>query len=301
MMRGPGAMLASALLGLAACAAAAEPGAARPLRVATLGTVLAEIAVQVGGDGALVVNIVRSGVDPHTFNPSPPEIRTLVDADLVLASGLGIEGYLGRLVASVGPRGRVVSVGDALPAALSMDGKGGEKDPHWWHSIGDMLFAVDLVRSEFSRARPENADAYARNAAGYRGRLMGLKAWASAQVATLPRARRQLVTSHDAFGYFARDFGFAVHSINGLSTESEADARHLAALVDLVRRDQIRSIFAESSANPRLVANLLDETDVRLGGTLYADGLGPPGSGAETYEGMYRHNVLAIVAGLTGP
>ena len=297
------AILASAVLGLAACAPAAAVGDSRPLRVATLGTVLAEIAAEVGGGDVEVVNVVRPGVDPHTFNPSPADIRTLVDADLVLASGLKLEGYLGRLVASVGPRDRVVSVGDSLPGVLSMPGAGAgdEKDPHWWHSIDNMLFAVDLVRSEFARARPAHADEFARNAARYRGRLAELKAWASAEIAALPPARRQLVTSHDAFGYFARDYGFAVHAINGLSTESEADAKHLAGLIDLVRRKRIRAIFAESSANPRLVANLLDETGVSLGGTLYADGLGPAGSGAETYEAMYRHNVLAIVGGLSGP
>jgi zinc/manganese transport system substrate-binding protein len=297
------AILAPALFALAACSAWAVPGDAGPLRVVTLGTVLAEIAVQVGGSDAEVVNLVQPGVDPHTFNPSPADIRTLVDADLVLASGLRLEGYLDRLVASVGPRDRVVAVGDALPLVLSTPGPGAgaEKDPHWWHSIDNMLFAVDLVRAEFARARPGHAEVFARNAREYRRRLEALKAWVSAEVAVLPPDRRQLVTSHDAFGYFAHDYGFSIHAINGLSTESEADARHLAGLIDLIRRERIHAVFAESSANPRLVANLLDETGVRLGGTLYADGLGPPGSGAETYEAMYRHNVLAIVGALSGP
>jgi zinc/manganese transport system substrate-binding protein len=296
------AALAPLVLGLAACAAAAhgEPG---PLRVVTLGTVLAEIARGVGGAGAGVVNLVEPGVDPHTYNPSPADMRTLIDADIVLASGMGLEVYLDRLVAGVGPRGRVVAVGDSLPVVISTPraGSGGERDPHWWHSIDDMGAAADLVRSEFSRARPASAEAFARNALAYRRRLAALKEWASAEIAPLPPARRQLVTSHDAFAYFARDYGFAIHPINGLSTESEADGRHLASLIDLIRRDGIRAVFAESSANPRLVANLLEETGARLGGTLYADGLGPPGSGAESYEAMYRHNVLAIVGALSGP
>lgn len=297
------AVLAPAVFAFAACAALAGQGSPPPIRVVTLSTVLAEIAQEVGGREAEVVNLVRSGVDPHTFNPSPADIRTLIDADVVLASGLGLEGYLGRLVASIGPRGRVVAVGDALPAVLWIRraGSGGEKDPHWWHSIDNMLFAADLVRAELTRARPESADVFGRNAMAYGRRLSALKAWAAAEIATLPPARRQLVTSHDAFGYFARDYGFAIHPINGLSTESEADAKHLAGLIDLVRREKIRAVFAESSANPRLVANLLDETGVRLGGTLYADGLGPAGSGAESYEAMYRHNVLAIVGALAGP
>jgi zinc/manganese transport system substrate-binding protein len=291
----------AALLGLAACAALG--GATPPLRVATLGTVLGEIASQVGGGRAAVVNLIAPGVDPHTFNPSPADMRALVDADIVLASGLSLEGYLDRLAARLGPRGRVLAVGDALPGTLTAPGAGpgGERDPHWWHSIDNMGRAVDLVRAEFAAARPGDADTFAANARAYQARLDSLKAWVAAQIATLPPGRRQLVTSHDAFGYFARDYGFTVHAIGGLSTEGEADARHVARLIDLIRREKIRSVFAESSANPRLVADLLGETGARLGGTLYADGLGPPGSGAETYDSMYRHNVRAIVDGLSGP
>ena len=296
------AALAPFLLVLAACAAAAQQEP-RPLRVVTLGTVLAEIAREVGGGAAAVTNLVEPGVDPHTFNPSPADIRRLVDADVVLASGMGLESYLDRLVGGANPGARVVAVGDALPVVISVPraGTAGEKDPHWWHSIDDMVAAADLVRSEFSRARPQSADLFARNTLAYQRRLSALRAWVLAEVGALPPARRHLVTSHDAFAYFARDYGFAIHPVSGLSTESEADGRHLAALIDLIRREKIRAVFAESSANPRLVANLLGETGASLGGTLYADGLGPPGSAAESYEAMYRHNVLAIFAALSGP
>jgi zinc/manganese transport system substrate-binding protein len=290
------ARLGAAALWLGAAAGVAAPP---PLRVATLGTVLGEIAAQVGGDRVQVTNLIRPGIDPHTFSPSPSDMRALVDADVVLASGLGLEGYLDRVVARLGPGGRVVAVGDALPGTLAT--ARGEKDPHWWHSIASMLRAVDLVRAAFAAARPADGAAFEANARAYEGRLRDLQAWVVGQIGALPPARRQLVTSHDAFGYFARDYGFTVHALSGLSTEGEADARHVAALIDRIRRDRIRSIFAESSVNPRLVANLLEETEATLGGTLYADGLGPPGSGAETYEAMYRHNVRTIVDGLSGP
>jgi len=296
-------ILPTVLLRLAASAAFAGEGDGRPLRVATLGTVLAEIAREVGGQRVEVTNLVRAGVDPHTFNPSPSDIRTLLDADVVLASGLRLEGYLDRLVASIGPSGRVLAVGDALPVVLSLPraGTAAEEDPHWWHSIDNMVFAVEVVRAEFARARPTSADVFGSNALAYRNRLIALKAWAAGEIATLPAARRHLVTSHDAFGYFAHDYGFTIHAIDGLSTDSEADAGHLAELIDLIRREKIRAVFAESSANPRLIANLVGETGAQLGGTLYADGLGPAGSGAETYDAMYRHNVLAIVGALSGP
>lgn len=283
--------------GAAACAAAAAPGGAAPVRVVTLSSVLTELAREVGGSRVVVTGLVQPGVDPHTFNPSPADIRALVDADLVLASGLGLETYLERLVASAAPRGRVVRVGDLVPLVITMPGSG-ERDPHWWHSIGNVIFAAGLVRSELAALRPASSAEFSQNAQRYRARLEGLRAWAQAEVSLLPAGRRQLVTSHDAFGYLAHDFGFTVHPVNGLSTESEADARHLASLVDLIRAQHVRAIFVESSANPRLVQNLLEETGVRLGGTLFADGLGPAGSGAEDYVSMYRHNIETIVAAL---
>ncbi len=289
-------------LTLAAAPAPAE-GLRGPIRVAALNTVLTEVAREVGGDHVEVAGIVPPGVDPHTFSPSPADIRALADADLVLASGMGMESYLDRLVSSIGPRGVVVRVGDRLPEGIEVEGVRArtEKDPHWWGSIANVILAADLVRRELVRIDPAHAEEFAANTETYCARLRVLEAWVSAEVARLPAARRQLVTSHDAFGYFARDYGFAVHSLNGLSTESEADARTVAALIGLIRRERVGAVFAESSVDPRLVGDLVRETGVALGGTLYADGLGPKGSGAETYEAAYRHNVSAIVAALAGP
>jgi zinc/manganese transport system substrate-binding protein len=287
-------LVGAMVLGLGS-AGAAEP----PLRIAALGTVLAEVAAQVGGPDVRVDDLIPPGIDPHTFNPSPADLRSLVDADLVLASGLGMEGYLDRLAVRIGSAHRVLAVGDTLPGILA--GPQGEKDPHWWNSVVEVEHAVDTVRAALAAARPDESQEFAARAAAYTGRLETLRRWVEGEVGRIPRERRQLVTSHDAFAYFARDYGFTIHAISGLSTEGEADARHVAALIDLVRRDRVRAIFAESSANPRLVSNLMEETGVRLAGTLYADGLGAAGSDAQTYEGMVRHNVRTIVEGLLGP
>lgn len=270
--------------------------AEQPLRVVALNTVLAEIAREVGGDRVEVNGLVHPGVDPHTFDPSAADLRAMVEADLVLASGLQLESYLDRLVTKIGSAGRVVVVGDLLPSVLSL--AGGEKDPHWWHSIDNVIFAAELVRTEMTRLRPANAEAFSERARAYAQRLQALKTWVAGEIGTLPPAQRHLVTSHDAFGYFARDYGFTVHAIAGLSTDVEPDARQLARLIDLLRREHIRAIFAESSVNSTLVANLVVETHVRLGGTLYADGLGTADSDAATYEAMYRHNVRTIVEAL---
>jgi zinc/manganese transport system substrate-binding protein len=285
----------------AACAAAAGQAPGAPIRIVTLSTVLTEIAREVGGTEVSVSGLVQPGVDPHEFNPSPADVRKLVDADLVLASGLRLEPYLDRVVASSASSGLVVAVGDRVPLILSVaeaPSAPAEKDPHWWHSIGNMIFATELVRLELTRLRPASAGAFAANAGRYRRRLEELSSWASREVARLPAGRRILVTSHDAFGYLAHDYGFTVRPVGGLSTESEVDARRLSGLVDFVRAEKVRAVFIESGASPKLVENLLQETGARLGGTLYADGLGAAGSGAEDYVSMYRHNLSAIVDAL---
>jgi zinc/manganese transport system substrate-binding protein len=292
---------------LCAGLAAAQP----PLRVTTLSTVLTEVAREVGGDQVAVFGLIRPGVDPHSFEPSPGDVGRLTEADLVLASGLGLEPYLDRLAANAGVRGRILYVGDNLPVVLStLPGSGprtevlsklGEKDPHWWHSLSDMLFATDLVRIEYSRLRPAAAADFVRRAQAYEERLFALQGWAAGEIARLPPERRHLVTSHDAFGYFARDYGFAVHSLSGASPDAEPNARDLARLIDLMRREHIRAVFPESATNPQSMQNLLEETGARIGSALYADGLGPQGSDGATYEAMYRHNVSAIVSALAEP
>jgi zinc/manganese transport system substrate-binding protein len=282
------------------CLQAGEPR----IRVASLHTVLTEIAQQVGGDRVEVDALVRPGDDPHTYQPSPQATALMTQADIVLAAGLNLEPYLDRLVRNSGIRGRVVAVGDAVPVVLSVPGgsgmfsRKGESDPHWWHSIDDMIFATDLVSREFSRERPDDAPSFAMRAHAYEERLSALRDWAKAEVSRLPTSSRLLVTSHDAFGYFARDYRFTIHSINGLSPDGAPDAKDLALLIDFMKSEHVRAFFPESTTNPRVVQGLVEETGATLGGPLYADGLGPPGSDATTYEGMFRHNVTAIVSGL---
>jgi zinc/manganese transport system substrate-binding protein len=161
-----------------------------------------------------------------------------------------------------------------------------------------VLFATDLIRAEFSSLRPALADVFTRNAQIYQQRLFSLKSWVAREIAPLPPRYRHLVTSHDAFGYFARDYGFALHPINGLSTESEPSAKHFAQLINLIRAEHIKAVFAEKNVNPRMISNLVNETGVRLGDALYADGLGASDSDGATYSAMYQHNARAIVEAL---
>jgi len=283
----------------------------QPLRIVSLHPVLTEFASAIGGDAATVQGLVPGGVDPHTFEPAPKQVAASLAADLVLATGLHLEGYLDRLAAGDGRPERVLRVGEHLPFLLTSvhthethggsgdkDHAHGEADPHWWHSINNALFVSDLLRAEFTRQLPAEAEGFARRAQQLQQRLFALQSWAAAEVRTLPPERRQLFTTHDAFGYLARDFGFTVHPLSGLSTESEPDARRISTLVDEVRRLGVKAVFAEDSASPRLIQTLATETGAKLAPALYADGPGATGGGVATYEAMYRFNLSTIVSAL---
>jgi zinc/manganese transport system substrate-binding protein len=287
-------VIRAALLFLLAAAAAAAP-----LRVVTLSTVLTEIACQVGGPDVAVTGLVRPGVDPHEFEPAPADLRPLADADVVLASGLGLENYLDRLAARIAPQANIAAAGDALGGMMltaQISGRS-EPDPHWWNSVAATIRVARWVEAEFAALRPAAAPALGRRADAYVARLEALDRWARAELARIPPGRRRLVTTHDAFGWFARDYGLSVSFISGISPDAEPSARDFAGLIDLIRREHIPAIFVENSANPRLIDVLCRETGAALGGSLYADGLAPAGEGA-TYPGMIRHNVAVIVAAL---
>ncbi len=282
---------------------AALPLAAEPLRVVTLHTVLTEIAREVGGEHVSVTALLQPGMDPHAFEPAPADIRGLKAAGVVLAAGVGLETYLDRLEREL-DAGRLVRVGDGLPGLIEGacdhahhgPDHHHDLDPHWWHGLPQMLAAVDSVAREFAARKPAAAADFDRNAAAYRARLEALREWITTELAAVPGERRQLVTAHDAFGYFAHEHGFAVHPLLGASTAAEADARQVARIVRLIQRRGIRTVFAEKSVNPRMIEAIVRDTGARLGPPLYADGLGT--GDAATYEGMMRHNVSAIVAGL---
>jgi zinc/manganese transport system substrate-binding protein len=263
--------------------------------------VLTEIAARIGGSDATVTGLLQPGVDPHTFEPAPADLQKLVGADLVLASGLGVEAYLDRLAANSGTGASIVDVGDALAGDTLYTEEHGhrEPDPHWWNSIAATKRVVRKVAAEFSRLRPGSSGVFSSRADALNASLDALDAWARAQFAGIPPGQRELVTNHDAFAWFARDYGFTVHPISGLSPESEPGARALARLADLIRSRRIPAIFVESSESSGLAKALASETGAGFGGVLYADGLSPAGDGA-TYEGMFRHNVLAIAGALRG-
>ena len=271
---------------------------AAPLKVASLSTVLSDVARNVGGDQIQVEEIVKGGVDPHEFVPSPSDVQQVADAGVVLVSGKGMEGYLAKLEEGTDRR-KFVDVGDRIGASLKLKDEGQVvEDPHWWHAVANVKKATDLVRDALIAADPAGKDAFTANAAAYEARLDGLDKAIKLKVAELGRDKRKLVTSHDAFQYFARDYGFKIYPIEGVSTADEPSTRKVAELLGTIQQEKVKAVFFEHTQNPKVIAQITKETGAKVGGELYADGLGAPDGDAATYIGMMRHNVDTIVDAL---
>jgi zinc/manganese transport system substrate-binding protein len=278
------------------------------LKIASFSTVLTEIAQQVGGNHVTVIDLVKPGQDPHEYQPTPDDLKQAADANLILLSGKHIEHYLDKVQQATGGKAVSLAVGDALPnlkmkadpdepeEKAAADRNGMIDDPHWWNSVSNVEKATMIVRDELIKLDPANRADYESNAKSYLAKLAELDKWAKRKVAELPRDKRKLVTSHDAFQYFSKDYGFKVYAIEGVSTETEPSDRHIADLIDEIKRQQVKAIFLESMLNPKVSTEITKETGAKIGGTLYADGLGD-GDGS-TYDGMMRHDISTIVDAL---
>ena len=266
------------------------------LKVASLSTIATEIAENVGGSAVRVIPLIRAGIDPHDFQPSPRDLQEIEGADLVVLTGKGMEGYLTKLEGAVGGKAKFVDVGAEIPTlTLEEDGRLVE-DPHWWHSIANMKKATSVIRKHFVEADPANKTLYARNAAEYLVKLTDLEKWVRLEIAALPRDRRKLVTSHDALQYFAQEYGFKIYAIEGVSTEDQPSSKKITELIDTIRAQQVKAVFFESVANPKVISEITKETGAKVGGELFVDGLGE--KKASTYSDMIRHNVEMIVENL---
>ena len=276
---------------------------ANHLNIASFSTVLTEIAEKVGGAHVTVFGLVRPGVDPHEYEPTPSDLKKVSDARLILTSGKNLENYLNKLQEASGGKAELLKVGDHLPS-LTMKAEEGTAAnrsgmtlvPHWWNSVINVEQGTRIVRDELSKLDPADQADFATNAETYLTELDELNRWVKRKVAELPRDKRKLVTSHDAFQYFAHDYGFSIAAIEGVSTETEPSNRHVADLIDQIKKEGVKAIFTEETLNPKVTKEITRETGARVGGVLYADGLGS--GDASTYEGMVKHNVSTIVDAL---
>ncbi|MFM7249658.1 MAG: metal ABC transporter solute-binding protein, Zn/Mn family [Planctomycetaceae bacterium] len=293
--------IAAVAVGLHARGAAT---AERPRVLATT-TVVADLVRQVGGDRVAVECLMAPGIDPHSYRATPRDADRLARADLVIASGLHLEGRLADLLAKLGKRVPVLAVADTLPKERLLEADAGFQDPHVWFDAALWSLCAAPVADALAAIDADGAPAYRERARDYAERLVALDGRVRERLATVPAERRVLVTAHDAFRYFGRTYGLEVMGVQGTSTESEAGIADINRLVDLIVARKLPAVFVETSVSDRNVQALQEGArargqPVKLGGRLYSDSLGGPGSDAETLEAVLRANVETIVTGLAG-
>ncbi len=267
------------------------------LRVVATFSIIGDLVQNVGGDRIQLTTLVGPNGDTERYEPSPADARALAQADLIFENGLGSEPWLDRLYTasrSSAPRVRVSQGVEVLR-------DGNEYDPHFWHDVASTVRVVRTIRDALAGIDPANADAYTANANAYIAQLESLDSWIFDQVATLPEARRKLVTSHDTFGYFAERYGFQIVGVGLQSffTDAQPSAQQMNRLVQDIRATGVPAVFIENVTDPRLMQRVATEAGVVVAPELFTDALGDANSPAASYIDMMQYNVRTIVASLS--
>jgi len=268
---------------------------AKTVDVVSSFTVLGDIVKQVGGDHVKVKSLVGPNGDPHTFEPTPQDSEALAKADLVFVSGLGLEGWMDRLVTASGYRGQPV-VASAGVTTRSMEDEGKTiTDPHAWNSMQNGVIYATNVMNALVKADPEDAPDIRRRGEDYIEQLQALDRWAKTAFARVPVDKRKVLTSHDAFGYFGQRYGVTFLAPVGFSTEAEASASNVGGLITQLKQQHITRYFIENQTDPRLVRQIASATGAEPGGELYPEALSTASGPAATYQAAFKHNVNAML------
>ncbi|ARJ40952.1 metal ABC transporter substrate-binding protein [Pantoea alhagi] len=261
-------------------------------------SVLADIVQQVGGEHVTVTSLVGRNGDPHAFQPSPRDSLALNKADVVFVSGLGLEGWMDRLVTASGYRGKVITASEGIHTR-SMEEEGQKvTDPHAWNSAKNGAVYARNVMEALIAADPQDKAYFEQRGNAYIQKLEKLDAWAKETFATVPASKRKVLTSHDAFGYFAAEYGVHFLSPVGFSTEAEASASEVGRLIQQIKQEKIKTYFIENQTDPRLVKQIAAASGAQQGGELYPEALSDEKGPAPTYEAAFKHNVGTIYASM---
>ena len=265
------------------------------LNVVASFSILGDFVRNVGGDRVSVTTLVGPDSDAHVYSPTPADAKRIADAKLVFVNGLGFEGWLPRLVKSAGGKATIVTATAGITPLKS----GSAADPHAWQSVANAKLYVANIRDALAAADPANAETFKANASRYLTELDRLDREVGAAVAQLPESRRKVISTHGAFGYFAAAYGVAFIAPVGVSTESEASARDVAAIITQIKAAKIPAVFMENISDPRLIRRISAETGAKVGGTLYSDSLTGEKGDSPTYIAMVRHNIKALTSALS--
>jgi zinc/manganese transport system substrate-binding protein len=268
--------------------------AAERLNIVASFSILGDFVRNVGGDRVSVTTLVGADSDVHVYTPAPSDAKRIADAKFVVVNGLGLEGWLPRLVQSSGSKAAIVTASAGI-APLKL---GSAADPHAWQSVPNAKVYVTDIANALAAADPDDAEFFRAQAKAYLEKLETLDREVREAVAKIPPERRKVISTHDAFGYFAAEYGIRFIAPLGVSTETEPSARDIAAIIGQIKAARIPAVFLENISDDRLIRRIAAETGAKVGGTLISDGLTGEKGPAPTYIDMVRHNIKALTSAL---
>lgn len=271
---------------------------AAPLHVVASFTVLADMAKQIGGPDIEVKSLVGPNGDPHSFEPTAQDSRALAQAQVVVVNGLGLEGWMDRLVTASGYRGQLTVASQGIKQNRMQEEGKTVVDPHAWNSLANGAVYVRNITQALEKADPAHAQQYAQRSADYLEKIDALDDWAVKQYQTIPQAKRLVLTSHDAFGYYGKRYGVTFSAPLGLSTESEASAQQVGSLIKELKQRHIKHYFTENQTDPRLVTQIAQASGATPGGELYPEALSTQQGPAASYLAAFRYNTQQLLASM---
>ena len=293
-------ILARARLWLMSALLAAFPAfAAEPIEVVTTFSILGDITQRVGGDRIKVHTLVGPNADAHVYQPTPADAKAIAQARLVVVNGLGFEGWLERLIKSSGYRGKVATATNGIRTLQrSAHDHHDNVDPHAWQDLSNALIYVDNIGKALGEIDPSGKTSYQANVEKYRQEIGALDTELRKTFNSIPKSRRKVVTTHDAFGYLARAYDLNFIAPVGINTDAEPSAADIGRIIKQIRRDKIPAVFVESISDSRLLERIRQESGAKIGGTLYSDALSKDDGPVVTYLDMMRHNANTLVEAL---
>jgi zinc/manganese transport system substrate-binding protein len=293
------------MLSLMAAAAIGHVSAGRAqnrLRAVATFSILGDFLKNVAGDRADVTALVGPDGDVHVYAPTPADAKTLALANLIVVNGLGLEGWLDRLITASGSKAPVIVASRGIHPRETTDGTGSNRsvsDPHAWQSVANAEIYVANIRDGLIAVDPAEKEFYQTSASAYLAKLTALDSEIKTAMAEIPADRRKIITMHNAFGYFGDAYGLQFIAPEGLSTGAEPSARDAANIIAQIRTQKIPAVFLENITDPRLIQRIAAETGAKIGGTIYSDSLSPPSGPAATYIDLMRHNAREFRRALT--
>ncbi len=282
---------------LAGCGAKNNNTKSGKIRAISSITIINDVVKNIGGDKVEAISICGVGIDPHTYKPKPNDPRTVSESDIVFINGFALEHWIEEMVHNAGGNKRVITVTKGLTPMTDERGFG-DPDPHAWFDVKNVKTYSENIANALIEMDKPNENYYRQNLESYLKKLDSLDNYVKTQIETIPKDKRVLITSHDAFRYFGRAYGLEVKGLQGISTEAKAQTEDVKKLVDLIKERKLNSVFIETSVNPKLLEEISRETGATVGGTLFSDSVGDEGTVEGTYIGAVTFNVNTIVKAL---